>query len=92
MIQIIFTYVLPLAMPTAIYLIWMWFLRHRSKSSGNEVPEIKSTSVFVSILLGVTLMFAGLIYVAATSGSPPGEGLYESPRLEDGKITDPKFK
>ena len=92
MTRIIFNYLLPLVLPTAIYLGWMWYLRHRSKARGDEVPEIKNTSVFVSILLGVALMFAGLIYVAVTSGAPPGEGSYEAPRLEDGKITAPKFE
>lgn len=92
MARIFLNYILPLALPTLIYLGWMWYLRHRSKARGDEVPQIKSAGVFVSILLGVVLMFAGLIYVAINSGAPPGEGTYEAPRLEDGKITEPKFK
>lgn len=92
MIRVLLTYILPLALPTAIYLTWVWYLRHRSKARGDELPEIKNTSVFVAILIGVALMFAGLTYIAMTSGAPPGDGGYEAPRLENGKITDPKFK
>jgi len=48
--------------------------------------------VFIAILLGVFLMFAGLIYVAVTSGAPPGEGIYIAPSYKDGVITKPQFK
>ncbi len=92
MMRILFNFVLPLALPTAIYLGWTWFLRHRSKSRGDEIPEIKSAGLFISLLVGVVLMFAGLIYVAVISGAPPGDGLYQAPRLENGNITNPVFK
>jgi len=92
MIRVLLTYILPLALPTAIYLIWLWYLRHLSKSRGDELPEIKSTPVFASVLIGFILMFTALIYVAVTSGALPGEGNYEAPRFENGQITKPKFK
>ena len=92
MIRVLLTYILPLALPTAVYITWMYYLRHRSKARGDELPEIKSTGIFVSILVGVVLMFAGLTYIAMNSGAPPGDGGYEAPRLENGKITNPKFK
>ncbi len=92
MIRILLTYILPLALPTAIYLIWLWYLRHRSKSRGDEVPEIKSTPVFISFLLGFMLMVTALTFVAIKSGALPGEGSYEAPRYENGQITKPKFR
>lgn len=93
MVRILLNYILPLALPTLIYLGWMWYLRNQSKARGDELPEIKSVPLFASILTGVLLMFAGLIYVAATSGEPPGEGFYEAPRFdEDGNLIPPKFK
>ena len=92
MIRVLLTYILPLALPTAAYLIWVWYLRNRSKSRGDELPEIKSTPVFASILVGFIMMFATLSYVAITSGASPGGGQYEAPRFENGQITEPKFK
>ena len=92
MIRVLLTYILPLALPTAIYFIWLWYLRHSSKARGDELPEIKSTLVFVSVLIGFMLMFGTLTYVAITSGAPPGEGNYEAPRFEHGQITKPKFE
>ena len=92
MIRVLLTYILPLALPTAIYLIWLWYLRHRSKASGDELPGIKSTPVFVSVLIGFMLMFTALTYFAASSGAPPGEGKYKAPRFENGQITKPQFK
>ncbi len=92
MTRMLLNFILPLALPTLIYLGWMWFLRHRSHSRGDEIPQIKSNSVFIAILLGVLLMFAGLAYVAVIGGAPPGEGSYVTPRLEGGEITEPQFK
>jgi hypothetical protein len=92
MIRVLLTYILPLALPITVYLIWSWYLRHRSKARGNELPKIKSTSVFVSALIGFMLMFTALTYVAINSGASPGEGKYEAPSFEYGRITKPKFK
>ena len=92
MIRVLLTYILPLALPITIYLIWLYYLRRRQKARGDELPEIHSTPMFVSILLGFMLMFTALTYVAITGGAQPGEGKYESPRFEHGQITKPKFK
>jgi len=91
MARILLNYVLPLILPMVLYLGWMWAVRHRSKARGDEIPTIKRAGIFWSIVAGFALMWAGLAYVAINSGAPPGEGTYQSPRLEDGKIVPPKF-
>jgi len=92
MARILIQYALPLLAPLAIYLGWMWIVRHRSKSRGDELPSVERKAIFWSIVAGFVLMFAGLITVALTSGVEPGSGEYQSPRLEDGKIVPPTFK
>lgn len=91
MARILLSYVLPLILPMALYLGWMWVVRHRSKARGDELPEVKSAGIFWSIVAGIILMFAGLSILAVTGGAPPGEGNYQSPRLENGKVVPPKL-
>jgi heme/copper-type cytochrome/quinol oxidase subunit 2 len=91
MARLIISYILPLVLPMALYFCWMWVIRHRSRSRGDEIPEIKNSSIFWSAIAGIILMFIGLGILAASGGVPPGEGFYQSPRLENGKIIPPKF-
>jgi len=91
MARLIVSYILPLLLPMAIYLGWMWVIRHRSRSRGDEIPEIRNSSMFWSAVIGVVLMFAGLAVLAISGGAPPGEGNYQSPRLENGKVIPPKL-
>jgi hypothetical protein len=91
MARIVLSYILPLILPMALYLGWMWVLRHRSKARGDEVPEVKSSSIFWSFIAGVILMFVGLSILAVSGGAPPGEGNYQSPRFENGKVVPPKL-
>ena len=91
MARIVMSYILPLILPMAIYLGWVWVIRHRSRARGDEIPEIKNSSIFWSIVAGVILMFAGLSVLAVTGGAPPGDGTYQSPRFENGKVIPPKL-
>jgi len=91
MARIVLSYLLPLILPMAIYLGWMWVARHRSRARGDEIPEIKNSGIFWSIVVGVILMLAGLSFLAVSTGAPPGDGTYQSPRFENGQIIPPKF-
>lgn len=44
------------------------------------------------MVAGLVLMLGLLAWIAVTSGEAPGEGGYQSPRFEDGKIVPPSFK
>jgi len=91
MSKILLTYVLPLLLPTVLYLSYMWFRGKRSRAKGDEPLPIASNSIFISLILGFILMISGLVYIAMTSGSPPDAGKYQSPRFEDGKIIPPTY-
>ncbi len=92
MARLIFSYIVPLVLPIALYLGWMYIIRHRSRARGDEIPEIKSAGIFWSVISGIILMMAGLSILAITGGAPPGKGTYQSPRMENGKILPPKFE
>jgi hypothetical protein len=94
MIRIFFTYILPLALPTLIYVIWVWNLRRKHKhdpNNGNMLPELKRGHLFWSIASGILMMIIALITIALITGDPPNSGNYQSPRLEDGKIIKPRY-
>ena len=92
MTRIFFTFVLPLILPTAIYLIWVWRARRNHEHDGGARPELRKGPLFWSLVIGFILMSAGLVTIALTSGDPPDSGVYQSPRMEDGKIVPPSYK
>ena len=92
MSRIILNYLLPLVLPMAIYLTYMWWQRRRAAKYGNKSPIVERNHIFISVIIGFLLMASSLTWIAVASGVAPGEGAYQSPRLEDGKITPPSFK
>ena len=94
MIRIFFTYILPLALPTLIYVLWVWNLRRKHKYSSdneNEPPGLRRGHLFWSLASGILMMIFALITIALVTGDPPNSGSYQSPRLKDGKIIAPKY-
>ena len=93
MFRIFFTYVFPLLLPTMVYIAWVWYARRgHDADSGADLPELRRGPLFWSLVTGFVLMMAGLTVIALTSGDPPDSGIYQSPRLEDGKIVPPGYK
>ena len=94
MFRIFLTYVLPLALPTLIYVLWVWNARrkHEPEHEDDLPPALRRGPLFWSLLAGFLLMMTGLITIALISGDPPDAGTYQSPRLQDGKIVPPSYK
>jgi hypothetical protein len=93
MIRIFFTYVLPLLLPTLIYVLWVWNARRRHDPDGeDDLPGLRRGPLFWSLTSGFLLMIAGLITIALMAGDPPDSGAYQSPRLKGGKILPPSYK
>lgn len=89
MIRILFTYVLPLVLPTILYFTWMgWIKRKISKlqKAGEDIDHIKIKTPWIRLVLaGVVLMAIGLVTIAVLGGAPANSD-YQPPRYEDGKI------
>ena len=93
--RIFLTYVLPLALPTLVYIAWVGYARkqHVGRGGGDgDLPELRRGPLFWSLVTGFVLMLGGLAAIALMTGAPPDSGEYQSPRLQDGKIVPPHFK
>jgi len=76
-------YILPLAFPTALYLGWMLYCKHRAEE-GHAIDLSKGPWLKL-FGAGVILMGLGLVIFNAMDGEEPG-GTYHSPVFKDGKI------
>ena len=91
--RIFLTYVLPLVLPTLVYVAWVGYARKKHVGAGNgDLPGLRLRPLFWSLVTGFVLLLGGLATIALMSGAPPDSGEYQSPRLQDGKIVPPYFK
>jgi Family of unknown function (DUF6111) len=80
--RILLTIVLPLLLPTALYLLWVTVLRparHNGATQWTALPWLWLAGA------GVALLAIVLVVVTVHFGSPQ-EGLYVPPRWQDGDI------
>ena len=73
------TYLLPLLLPLAIYLMVVWATRGQSPGWLDETPWL------VLIAAGVALTALSLLGWSLLSGAPPNE-VYVPPHLEGGEV------
>lgn len=77
-------YLLPLILPTVLYLIWA--LAIRNSGSGKRLATIlREGPWFWLIVAGMLLAGASLVFTALSRGGDPS-GRYVAPRLEDGRV------
>jgi hypothetical protein len=76
MIRILLTYVLPLILPTVLYLLWLRFAVARGRA-----PEVPYVWLLLAGLVLVTITVFGL---TLSGGTPTGR--YQPPHLEDGRV------
>jgi hypothetical protein len=85
MFRVLLTVVLPLLLPTAIYVAWIAFM---SRVSSRERVRLGALPVVWLALAGVVLLAAVLITVNVQFGEPTS-GRYVPPRYEDGRVLPP---
>lgn len=85
--RILFQYVLPIVLPTALYLAWLAAEHRRIARAGvGQKPRWQDAPWLWLGAIGV--FFAGMVAVAtALFGGAGIEGVYVPPRLENGQIT-----
>ncbi len=91
MVRFLLHYLLPLLAPTVVYILWLWYARRRARKSGDTEPAFTKGGLFWSIIAGSILLVGSLIVFAVSGGVAPDSGVYQAPRLEDGKIVGPEY-
>lgn len=81
MIRILLTYLVPLLLPTALYLLWVRFALARGRTP--EIPVV--WLVAAGVILAAITAFA-----LSLSGGSPG-GLYQPPHVANGKVVPGHF-
>lgn len=85
-------FLLPLILPTLIWLGYIYAVRQKALREGRELPDyLESRTTFWLMLAGVVLAGGILFFWVMQDGSPPGSS-YSPPRFEDGQIVPGRFE
>jgi hypothetical protein len=88
MLRVLLTIVLPLLLPTAIYMAWVSFA---SRAASGERLRLGAMPLVWLALAGVLLLAAVLVTVTVHFGQPV-RGRYVPPRYEDGHVVPPHLE
>ena len=88
MLRVLLTVVLPLLLPTAIYVAWITFA---ARSANREPVRLGALPLVWLALAGVALLALVLITVNVHFGEP-ADGRYVPPRYEDGRVIPPRIE
>ena len=80
MARVLLLYVLPFALPSLVYLAWMWWRARR----GLAPLDAKTPWVWLAAAGVALTALVAFLYDDAHRAAPGG--LYEPPRLEGGKV------
>ena len=86
MLRVLLTVVLPLLLPTAIYVAWIAFTSWLANRE--PVIRISTTPLVWLAFAGVILLALVLVTVTVHFGEPV-RGRYVPPRYEDGRVIPP---
>ena len=88
MLRVFLTIVLPLVLPTAIYVAWLAFLHH----SANGEPVRLGALPWVWLTAAGVLLLALVLVTVTVHFGETGEGQYIPPRYEDGRLLPPEIQ
>jgi predicted membrane-bound mannosyltransferase len=88
MLRVLITIVLPLLLPTAIYVAWIALA---SRSASGEKPRLGAMPLVWLVLAGVVLLAAVLVTITVHFGEPD-RGQYVPPRYEGGRVVPPHLE
>ena len=88
MLRVFLTIVLPLLLPTALYVAWLWFMHW----SANAEPVRWSALPLVWLAAAGVLLLALVLITVTVHFGEPTEGRYVPPRYEDGQVVPPHME
>ncbi len=81
--RIFLQYILPLAFPAALYMVWG--LYHKRKAGEDSTVDFTKGPWIKLFCAGIALTLVGLVIMNQVESEAPG-GVYQPPVLKDGKI------
>ena len=88
MSRILLQYLLPLILPTAIWLIWFVAVGRNRPAADGSLSKLQHGPWFWLILAGLALLGGNLVYTALNRGYDPS-GTYVPPHWEGGRRVVP---
>ena len=86
MVRAILTILLPIAAPTALYLIWLWFARRKALAEGKtEIPQL-GDAPWIWLACGGIALAIGVMWSLPFLTGGPVDGIYVPPHVVDGEI------
>lgn len=85
MTRIVLQYVLPLLLPTLVFVGWIALTRKPGQSPNDMLVRLQDGPWFWLVVCGFALMLAGLAVLGLGQGSDPG-GTYHPPQYEGGRV------
>jgi ABC-type Na+ efflux pump permease subunit len=93
--RVLLQYLLPLLLPTLLYLLWWGTIGRRKATVSGGGATLSQGPWFWLILGGGLLLAASLVYTALVAGVPTGAGSeerYVPPQLKDGRVVPGHFE
>ena len=91
MLRVLFEYIVPMALPTAVYLLWLAWQRRRAAGAGTRVPDWQEGPWLWLIGAGLALTIAAMVATALYAGYAPGSH-YVPAATKDGRIVPGHFE
>lgn len=95
MSRVLLQYLVPLLLPTLVYLLWWGTIGRRRANASGGGTTLAQGPWFWLILAGGILLAAVLAYTAFVSGVSTGadtDKQYVAPHLEDGRVVPGHFE
>jgi hypothetical protein len=90
MVRILFSVVVPIVLPTALYFLYAWFVARRARAAGVEVDKVDVPWSWLAAA-GVALLLLSLMIEFVYGGYAPGRE-YTPAHMEGGKLVPGETK
>lgn len=85
MIRILFAYIVPFLLPTAVYAAWLWYRARYVETHEGKAPGLEKGPWPLTLFMGAVLVLISLGATALLGGGSAKEH-YVPPYVEDGKM------
>ena len=90
MVRILFSVIVPIVLPTALYFLYAWFVARRARAAGTTVDKVDVPWSWLGVA-GVALLLLSLMIEFFYGGYQPGSE-YTPAHMEGGKLVPGQTK